>query len=492
MTPFVTISLSENTYFWFDTYGIRSDYEATSDVMKNPTQIDFTVDNEWESIKLPQLVFTIKSDSERKTGRYFDNVKLFNSFTLHITSHFNYRYDTKIADIIIDACHKLYCSEADGFPATNQGQTSSIRCAAGYKGTQTRVCPSTRYPEWERVQNSTCEDDVPTNFRYPSSIHFFYKGETMTAILRPTFISISSVDFTSLPALPNGLNLDKASGEISGTPKVKAATAIYTINARNKRGVTQTTIQITVGAYECPGEAYWPATEKGSTSSIECVGGHSGTRTRECRSTGDKTGRWLAPNEGSCKKIRDWNDPNKGEVYYTTALTVDHTKTLDDIFLDYLRKALNDAVPGASPNSVYLALQTGILVDLRIVSTIEAVEAVESALNNLFNTGTVLSYIPESYSVQSIRQGKPSIKNYNPKSGASILAIVLSSVFGGLLLIFIGLCFFYRFRSRRNKKTARNIRIATASSGGLSIRTGGANTTGSKGASARSQKSVRL
>jgi gliding motility-associated-like protein len=50
------------------------------------------------------------------------------------------------------------------------------------------------------------------------------------------------------PALPNGLQLDPANGEISGTPTVTSVATNYTITAYNSVGSRSTSLNITVGA----------------------------------------------------------------------------------------------------------------------------------------------------------------------------------------------------------------------------------------------------
>ncbi len=87
---------------------------------------------------------------------------------------------------------------------------------------------------------------APTNLTYATNPATYAKGVAITAN-RPSngggAITSYSVVGTALPA---GLSLDAASGVISGTPTVVAATASYTIKGTNAGGSTQATVSITV------------------------------------------------------------------------------------------------------------------------------------------------------------------------------------------------------------------------------------------------------
>ena len=83
----------------------------------------------------------------------------------------------------------------------------------------------------------------PSALTYPSP-DTFYVGSLMTP-LQPTVSGIVTT-YSSVPALPAGLVLDKTTGIVTGTPTKATARADYTITAKNTAGSTSFPVSISI------------------------------------------------------------------------------------------------------------------------------------------------------------------------------------------------------------------------------------------------------
>ena len=88
---------------------------------------------------------------------------------------------------------------------------------------------------------------IPSGLDYGTTTLTFTLGEDITSI-EPTTSGGSAVDTYAIdPALPDGLDFDTTTGEISGTPTVWNAATTYTVTATNTAGSsTPVTLNITV------------------------------------------------------------------------------------------------------------------------------------------------------------------------------------------------------------------------------------------------------
>lgn len=502
LTPYLTYDLPKNVYYWFDTYGIRATNNATLDQGRNPTKVDFQVKSDFELVELPQLTFAINSDGERMVGRFHDNVRLYNSFTILLTDRFTKTSDTAIADIILEACHKMYCSEDGEFEATNQGEKATANCPPGFTGTQTRVCEINRYPNWENPDTSSCLPDKPSLFSYPSSQYSFFKGELVSTEVKPVFVSAIAVTFTTLPALPDGLRINENTGVIFGTPtKVTDGSEIYVITASNAVGSSTYDLQISVRAYECQSEALWPNTERATYASIDCVNGLIGKRKRFC--TDSTTPVWLDPEENECREYRDWTNPFKGEKYIVGTIDLSVNGIRDHFFEDSLIKSIYESVSGLNEQSVLIrvygnATRENLKYDIQVVTTSDTFDSVSIGLDNAINTGKVSQAMPSKYIVSKIEYKYSGTINHVSTKKVSVLTIALSCVFGVILLVIIGVCVYFRYKrskmgqrkgvqrlSSNNSANQQMRPVSVGPNGERSIRAG-------NNPSARVQKSVRL
>ena len=112
----------------------------------------------------------------------------------------------------------------------------------------------------------TVNDVIPSALSYSGSPFTLTKDVAMTSNL-PSYSGGTVTSWTVSPALPNGLSIDSATGEISGTPTDITASATYTVTASNSGGSDTVDITIVVNDEIPSAVSYNPSTfvvEKGS------------------------------------------------------------------------------------------------------------------------------------------------------------------------------------------------------------------------------------
>ncbi|NUY80130.1 putative Ig domain-containing protein [Flavobacterium sp. MAH-1] len=99
----------------------------------------------------------------------------------------------------------------------------------------------------------TVNDTAPIFLSYPSP-NIFTVGSAIS-VLTPV-VTGNVISYSVSPALPAGLSIDTATGEISGTPTSASATASYTVTATNSGGSTTFDVVITVNLAAPSGLSY--------------------------------------------------------------------------------------------------------------------------------------------------------------------------------------------------------------------------------------------
>src|SRR5205085_6170810 len=96
---------------------------------------------------------------------------------------------------------------------------------------------------------------APTGLSYPSPQT--YVARTPITALAPTVTGLVT-KYSASPALPAGLSLDPASGQITGTPTSASVLSVYTITASNVSGSTSfilsldvIAVNVTLCAFSC-------------------------------------------------------------------------------------------------------------------------------------------------------------------------------------------------------------------------------------------------
>ena len=103
-------------------------------------------------------------------------------------------------------------------------------------------------------------DQAPVGLSYTLNPATYVAG-TAIAANRATTTGGTASSFSISPALPPGLVMSRASGEITGTPANPAAAALYTVSAGNGGGTATTSLYLTVIQPAAPVIATPPATQ---------------------------------------------------------------------------------------------------------------------------------------------------------------------------------------------------------------------------------------
>ena len=112
------------------------------------------------------------------------------------------------------------------------------------KGSYT-VTASTPGGEISEFLEIEVEDDPPTELNFPT-LHATYTRGTEVAPNRPTNNGGVATSYEVAPALPAGLDLNPATGEITGTPTAVSPEATYIVTASNGSGSAKVHMTITV------------------------------------------------------------------------------------------------------------------------------------------------------------------------------------------------------------------------------------------------------
>jgi hypothetical protein len=100
--------------------------------------------------------------------------------------------------------------------------------------------------------SAEADEQIAVAIAAPSALSYTYYSVNSATLVVGTAVSISPTvsgtvtSWTVSPALPAGLSLDAATGEIAGTPTANSPTAPYTITASNSSGSVEDVVQITV------------------------------------------------------------------------------------------------------------------------------------------------------------------------------------------------------------------------------------------------------
>ena len=93
-------------------------------------------------------------------------------------------------------------------------------------------------------------NDAQPIIGYSPTSYTFTKDSTLPTTITPTDTGGTVVTWSIDPTLPDGLNFDTSTGEISGTPTVVSASATYTVTATNSGG--DDTVELTIEVIDIP------------------------------------------------------------------------------------------------------------------------------------------------------------------------------------------------------------------------------------------------
>ena len=93
-------------------------------------------------------------------------------------------------------------------------------------------------------------NDAQPVIAYSPTSYTFTKDTALTSTITPSDTGGTVVTWSIDPSLPNGLNFDTSTGEISGTPTVVSASATYTVTASNSGGDDE--VELTIEVIDIP------------------------------------------------------------------------------------------------------------------------------------------------------------------------------------------------------------------------------------------------
>lgn len=168
--------------------------------------------------------------------------------------------------------------EGISWPLTNAGTQATVSCVLKnpqLRGNITRECSIAG--EWGNPAEA-CYSGAPKDFAYAVSVVTVPRQVEIPAM---TPVPIAGVErFEAVDALPFGLEIDAATGVISGAPLQVAASRSYRIVAKNAQGQAETQVTVTVLDNTCPADGAWHAAFNGQEQKTKCP--FLGKESRKC------------------------------------------------------------------------------------------------------------------------------------------------------------------------------------------------------------------
>ncbi len=147
----------------------------------------------------------------------------------------------------------------EGVTFNTANGTFALKPTKHYDATQEYlVSASNTGGKFEKTVSFNITDRAPTSVVYTSGYELF-KGKQFTSDV-PVVTGGTVTQWTSLPALPDGVSIDQISGVITGYATTVSAIKTYTITAKNSGGETTTTITLTV--QDVPPSIYYSLNQK--------------------------------------------------------------------------------------------------------------------------------------------------------------------------------------------------------------------------------------
>lgn len=178
---------------------------------------------------------------------------------------------------IILSVRKGTCKAEGSLPSAEVGERIVYDCGRQglYGGEQTRTCQlGSRDGEWGPLEG-TCEPLVSiTSMSYPQQSYGLPLGQSFSTV--PTYEG-NYPEFSVLSGmLPDGLSLNKKTGEISGIPTTSSPSSSVSIQAANKLGSVQVSLSFIVKAapqnFSYPQTTYTIVKGEAFTTKPSCEG----------------------------------------------------------------------------------------------------------------------------------------------------------------------------------------------------------------------------
>ena len=182
------------------------------------------------------------------------------------------------------------CPASGDYPSVGEGEVSLGSCQYGCFGYSYRTCSNGQLGE---IKYEYCKQKLPLDLKYNGSKYELVL-DINAYIAAPTYTNIiESFYLPSFSYLPDGLQLNKETGEITGVPTETHVSKTFTICGQNQVGTISTTIEISIRKGMCYGDKRFRSVEVGKSSSYDCsrYEPYIGTLSRVCV-LGEKDGEW--------------------------------------------------------------------------------------------------------------------------------------------------------------------------------------------------------
>ena len=228
------------------------------------------------------------------------------------------------------------CPAVGEYPAVGEGEISSTKCAEGFKGFSYRICAN---GQLGNVLNDMCAYKVPAMINYRNNnMQFIMDTEVSSGV--PTYRNIIQEFYmqTSTP-LPEGLRIDRTTGEIKGIPRATLDSRSYTVRGKNPAGETFVAITISVRKGYCAPEGVFERTSVGETVVYDCTlkGDYTGYERRACV-LGKKNGEWQILE--SCQAAHPTPEPTPYPTPEPTPNPIHESSSLQMLFIAIIVIAL--------------------------------------------------------------------------------------------------------------------------------------------------------
>lgn len=253
--------------------------------------------------------------------------------------------EIQLSDISVKSCLYSYCPVDPIYGTILSGSCiNNLPCKAYYSGNAKLCCSSVinnRNAKWDDINYDECYINPVKNFSYShNSYELLIDKEFST---KPSVEGIElSFSYTPSNSLPNGLFLNKETGEIYGIAKEKKSVKISVSVTNPAKEILYFELNITVIELACKNEGSWKVTSPGNTLTVSCVDGYIGSRNRTCLRTDPPS--WSEIDESGClKDDRDPNYPKADEVYIISDIklsNIDKNKVKISILKDDIRQIL--------------------------------------------------------------------------------------------------------------------------------------------------------
>lgn len=188
------------------------------------------VDNEW--VKFAEYTDIQWNSKGEIKDFHLDDTKYYNKIRVNITQIQDYGPTNNmmsVGDISFWICKDSNCKSIDNLlPDGDPEQIETIGCSNGQTGLRKFICKDKM---WNEIENSC--NMAPVLLNSVDHVEIIV-GTPIKSIL--TSISCSNCEYSISPSLPNGLSINQANGEISGTIDDIYESKDYKIAAKNEHG----------------------------------------------------------------------------------------------------------------------------------------------------------------------------------------------------------------------------------------------------------------